>query len=223
MKIVRIDAIEATPSSGASTADRWIPLREQLGVRAFGLSAYIGDPGDTVVPRHQESGGGAGGHEEVYLVVRGRATFLFDGEAVDAAAGTCVFVEPGETREARAEEPGTIVVAVGAPRDEPYRVAPWEYGSRAARARRLGQIDELEDIVSEGIANYGEHVTMFLGKACVAAQRGHTDEALDLLAQATADPDFGDWARSEAADEPLLDPLRGDPRFSEAVGERPSA
>jgi hypothetical protein len=210
VKVVRIDEIEPTP---AATADHWIPLREELGVRAFGLSAYVGDTGEVVVPRHQETGGGAGGHEEVYVVARGRATFLVDGQTVDAPAGTCVLADPGETREARAEEPGTLVLAVGAPLSDTYRIAPWEYGSRAARARRLGRIDELDEIVTEGAATYGDHVTMLVGKACVAAQRGRRDEALDLLDRAAQDEDFGEWARTEAAGEPLLDPVRDDPRF----------
>ena len=210
MRTVRIDDIEPTP---AATAERWIPLRDELGVQAFGLSAYVGDTGEVVVPRHQETGGGAGGHEEVYVVVRGRATFVIDGQTVAAPAGTCVLAEPGEVREARAEEAGTIVLAVGAPLGDTYRVAPWEYGSRARRARDLGRIDELDAVVTEGIANYGEHVTMLIGKACVAAQRGRHDEALELLERAARDEDFGEWARAEAAKEPLLDPVRADPRF----------
>jgi AraC-like ligand binding domain len=209
MKTLRIDEIKTTTAAGA----QWIPLRAELGVSAFGLSAYRGGPGDQLVPRHQETGAGAGGHEEVYVVTRGRATFVLDGETVDAAAGTCIFVEPGEMREARADEPGTTVVAIGARRDEPYRIAPWEYGSQAARARQLGRVGELERVVDEGIATYGEHVTMLLGKACVAAQRGERDEALELLDRAASDEDFGDWARREAASEPLLDSVRDDPRF----------
>jgi hypothetical protein len=209
VKIVRIDEVEPSGAYGA----KWIPLRVELGIAAFGLSAYVGDRGDVVVPRHRETGGGAGGHEEVYVVVRGRATFVVDGESVDAPTGTCVLAEPDERREARAEEQGTTVLAIGAPRGEAYRIAPWEYGSRAARARQLGRVDELDQVVQEGIATYGEHVTMLLGKACVAAQRGRHDEALELLERAGADEDFGDWARTQAASEPLLDPVRDDPRF----------
>jgi hypothetical protein len=43
------------------------------------------------------------------------------------------------------------------------------------------RVDELDDVVTEGIAACGEHVTMLLGKACVAAQRGRVDEARALL------------------------------------------
>jgi hypothetical protein len=197
---VRIDDVVATPSEGATTAGGWIPPRAELGVRAFGLSAYVGDAGEVVVPRHQETGGGPGGHEEVYVFVRGRATFELDGRAVDAPPASCVFV--GRVRHARR-----------APRDEPYRIAPWEYGSRAARVQQLGRIDELDAVVREGATRYGDHVTMLVGNACVAAQHGDHDRALDLLERAVRDEDFGDWARTEAAAEPLLDPVRNDPRF----------
>jgi hypothetical protein len=189
-------------------SDRWLPVRAELGLRAFGASGYRGQPGETVVPLHSESGGGSGRHEELYVVLSGRATFEVDGENVDAPAGTLVAVEQGERRTARAEEPGTVVLVVGAPVGEPYAVAPWEYGARASRARALGDLDELDVVVREGIEAYGEHVTMLVGKACVAAQRGDPDGARALLERAYADPDFGDWAREEAAAEPLLDQVR---------------
>jgi hypothetical protein len=205
MRHLRVDQLEVGPSD---TGGRWLPLRAALGLRAFGLSGYLGEPGETVVPRHDETGGGAGNHQELYVVVSGRATFEVDGETVDAPAGTLVLVERGERRFARAEEPGTVVLAAGGPVGEAYEVAPWEYGSRAARARALGDVDELDAVVMEGIAAYGEHVTMLLGKACVAAQRGQRDEASALLERAYADPDFGDWAREQAEQEPLLEPLR---------------
>ena len=49
-----------------------------------------------MVEEHDETGGGAGGHEEVYIVVAGRATFTVGGETLDAPAGTIVFISrPG--------------------------------------------------------------------------------------------------------------------------------
>jgi hypothetical protein len=192
----------------------WLPLRAVLGIRAFGVSAYRADAGQPVVPRHSEKpGGGAGVHEELYVVLQGRATFAIDGETFDAPVGTCVFAVPGERREAHAEEPGTTVLVVGAPAGETYRIAPWEYGSQAARAAELGDVDELERVAEEGVAAYGEHVTMLYARACVAAQRGRREEALQFLNRAAQDEEFGDWIRGQAPSEPLLEPIRDDPAF----------
>ncbi len=210
MKVLHLDDIEPGHPNGAA----WLPVRAELGIQAFGVSAYRGDAGDLVVPRHNEkAGGGAGVHEELYVVIGGRATFTVGEETIDAPAGTCVLVVQNEVREAHAEEDGTAVLVVGAAAGEAYRIAPWEYGSRAARAAELGDVDELERVSDEGVAAYGEHVTMLIARACVAAQRGRREEALDYLRRATEDEDFGDWARERASREPLLDPIRDDPSF----------
>jgi hypothetical protein len=210
VKVLHLDAVEPGRPEGID----WLPLRAELGISAFGLSAYRANAGEPIVPRHSEqAGGGAGVHEELYVVVSGRATFTVDDETFDAPAGTCVFTVPGERREARAEEPGTTVLAVGAPAGEPFRIAPWEYGSRAARAAELRNVDELERVADEGVAAYGEHVTMLYARACVAAQRGRRDEALQYLSRAARDEDFGDWIREQAPSEPLLEPIRDDPAF----------
>ena len=210
MKAVSLDELAAGRPEGVD----WLPLRAELGITAFGSSAYRANAGEQLVPAHSErEGTGAGVHEELYVVLAGRATFTVDGERVDAPGGTCVLAVPGERREARAEEDGTAVLVVGAPPGEAYRVAPWEFGSRAARAAELRDVDELERVADEGIAAYGEHVTMVLARACVAAQRGRREEALALLARAVADEHFGGWARERAAEEPLLDPIRDDPAF----------
>jgi len=210
VKALHLD--DVTPGHPYEAA--WLPLRAELGIQAFGISAYRADAGELVVPCHNERpGGGAGVHEELYVVVSGRATFVVDGQTIDARAGTCVLVVPNEVREAHAEERGTIVLAIGGHVGEAYRIAPWEYGSRAARARELRDVDELERVVEEGIAAYGEHVTMLLGQACVAAQRGRPEQALELLNRAAADGDFGEWVRESAREEPLLEPIREDPAF----------
>jgi len=210
VKVLHLDDIRPGHPNGAA----WLPLRAELGIQAFGVSAYRADSGEMVVPPHGErSGGGAGVHEELYVVISGRATFTVDDKTFDAPAGTCVFVVPNEVRKAHAEESGTAVLAIGAPVGEAYRIAPWEYGSRAARAAELGDVEELERVAEEGVAAYGEHVTMLLAKSMVAAQRGHREEALEFLRRATEDEDFGDWARERASHDPLLEPIRQDPSF----------
>jgi hypothetical protein len=107
---------------------RWKPVRRTLGIRAFGVNAYVADAGQEVVETHDElTGAGPGGHEELYVVVTGHARFTIDGEDVDAPAGTLVFLpEPAAQRGARAVQDGTTVLAIGAQPGQPYSVSAWE-------------------------------------------------------------------------------------------------
>jgi hypothetical protein len=99
----------------------WHPVRDHLGLTAFGANAYVGRaPGDLVIEDHDEDE-----HEELYVVLNGTATFTVDGETFDAPAGTLVLVTPPSQRTARAAAPDTTVLAVGAP-GESFRVSEWE-------------------------------------------------------------------------------------------------
>src|SRR5919106_6151403 len=82
------------------------PVRTRFGITAFGVNAYSGaKAGGRIIEEHDELGGGAGHHEELYVVLSGHARFVLDGEARDAPAGTFVFVrDPAVRREAFAEE-----------------------------------------------------------------------------------------------------------------------
>ena len=89
----------------------WHPIRRRFGIQSFGVNAYTSaKPGDWVVEEHKEGSG----HEELYLVVSGRARFTLDGEELDAPAGTIVFLpDASVVRVARAEEDGTIAGFAG--------------------------------------------------------------------------------------------------------------
>ena len=150
---MRLDEIEPTPLEGT----QWKPVRSTLGIRAFGVNAYVGGDGDRLVAEHTEVGGLAGRqqHEELYVVLSGRATFTAAGEKVDAPAGTLVFFDdPGEPRAAVAVEDGTSLLAIGGPVGEPYRIRPWEYWFRARRARLAGDESHALAIESEGRCAY---------------------------------------------------------------------
>ena len=125
--IARLDEI---PSPVPPEADsyEWKPIRHHLGIRAFGVNAGVAPHvGDWVVEEHTELQGGAAGHEELYFVARGRARFSIDGEEIDAPAGTLVFVpDPATLRSAKAEEPGTAVLYIGAKHGQAFDVSPWE-------------------------------------------------------------------------------------------------
>jgi hypothetical protein len=108
----------------------WKPLRHELGIGAFGVNAWLAAAaGDQAIERHDEkvAEGGANGHEELYVVLRGAARFTVADEEVEAPAGTLVFVaDPALTREAVATADGTVVLAIGAARGVAFEPSDWE-------------------------------------------------------------------------------------------------
>ena len=98
---------------------RDIPVREHLGIHAFGINAYTPGEDGTLISEHDEAGSG---QEELYIVLDGNATFEIDGEAVDAPPGTFVYVGPESRRKATGE--GTVL-AVGATPGEAYQGVDW--------------------------------------------------------------------------------------------------
>ncbi len=127
---VHLDAVPPGPDRGPGVA-RLLPVRRHLGIEAFGANARVAaTAGEVLVMPHDERAGGpygTGGHEELYVVLRGRATFSLDGEEVDAPAGTLLFVrDPAVRRSAVAAEADTAVLAVGGAPGVAYRVAAWE-------------------------------------------------------------------------------------------------
>ena len=58
-------------------------VRRDLDIGSFGVNAfYQAASGGIVVGEHDELGPGAGGHEELYVVLAGGCTFTVDGEEV---------------------------------------------------------------------------------------------------------------------------------------------
>jgi uncharacterized cupin superfamily protein len=105
------------------SAGRWQPLNEPLGIRAFGISAVAMEPGEDADIEHDEA---ADGHQEVYVVVAGRAAFQLGDEQVEAGPGDVVAVpEPAETRNYWAIEPGTRIVCIGAAVATEYAYGQW--------------------------------------------------------------------------------------------------
>jgi hypothetical protein len=130
VRSTRIRDVPPGPSDGDYD---WRPVRHHLGISAFGVNAWLGDAGVEVIEEHDEHEEGTEAHEELYLVVSGRAAFEAGGERIEAPAGTLIAItDPGVVRRATAEEDGTVVLAVGAPKDAPFRVSGWE--SRALSA-----------------------------------------------------------------------------------------
>ena len=106
-EVVHLDELDRFPVDDEGLL--WRPVRRRLGIKAFGTNAYTAEKGDErVVEEHYEKDG----HEELYFVASGRATFTLGDEEIDAPAGTFVHAEPGTKRGAVAAEPNTTVARV---------------------------------------------------------------------------------------------------------------
>jgi tetratricopeptide (TPR) repeat protein len=178
---VQLDAID--PIAVVDGKLLWRPVRRTLDVGAFGINAYVApNAGDDVVEEHTER---SLGHEEVYVVLTGRATFTLDGETLDAPAGTLVFVrDVNVKRHARAEEPGTSVLAVGGPRDAAYEPSPWEDYFAAERHRTAGDYESYVAELEDALARRPDHPAILYNLACAEALAGRSDDAIAHVTRA---------------------------------------
>jgi tetratricopeptide (TPR) repeat protein len=191
-RVIRIDDVESLPVLDGEL--QWHPLRHTLGVRAFGINAYTAaSAGDLVVEEHTEE---SLGHEEVYVVLAGRATFTLDGEEFDAPAGTVVHLaDPKVRRVARAAQDGTRVLAVGGPVGEAFEPSPWEPAFRAEALARASDPEGAVAIVREALDEHPDNPSMLYNLACFEALAGHDDDAIAHLTRAIElRPAARDWA-----------------------------
>lgn len=194
--------------------DGWSPVRRALGVQAFGVNAWTAsEAGEQVIDEHTEQ---PAGHEELYLVVAGRATFTVEGEQVDAPAGSLLFVpDAAGMRGAVAAEPGTVVLTVGATRGEAFRPRPWEANRDVTGAFDRDDHASARRFLIEALAEYDDQAVLRYNLACAETQLGELDAAFGHLRLAVADlPELAEAARLDDD----LAPLRGDPRFAELLG-----
>lgn len=173
---------------------RWKPVRRTLGIEAFGMNAYVAEhAGDDVVERHSEE---RLGHEEVYVVLEGRATFELGRETLDAPAGTIVFLrDPTVRRYAKAAEPGTTVLAVGGKPGEAYTPSAWEWYFEAERFRDPLDPEAALRLMAEANEKFPDHAGVLYSTACWEALDGRPDDAWATLQRAIAlDERARDWA-----------------------------
>jgi mannose-6-phosphate isomerase-like protein (cupin superfamily) len=208
-QILSLDEVEAAPHRGSNL----IPVRHTLGFRPAGVNAWIADTGGQLIPPHEEDSG----NEELYVVVRGRATFTVGDETADAPAGTLVFVPPGAHRTAAAEENDTIVFAVGATVGEAFNAGGWDSFALADTYRQAGRFDEGRAIMEQLIAEKPDYWATSYNAGCFEALAGNPDAALEHLRRAKELDATGDSAQYFREDTDL-DPVRDDPRFQELLG-----
>lgn len=192
---VRLEDIEPIPVVGGTLL--WRPVRRTLDIGAFGINAYVApNAGDDVVEEHTEE---ALGHEEIYIVLAGRATFTLDDETLDAPAGTVIFVrDPKVKRHARAAESETAVLAVGGPREGSYEPSPWEDFFAAERHRAAGDYTAYATELAEALERRPDHPATLYNLARAEALAGRPDEALGHLRRALElKPELAEIARPD--------------------------
>jgi len=192
---VRLDEIEPIPVVDGSLL--WRPVRRTLDIGAFGINSYVSpNAGDDLVEEHTET---SLGHEELYLVLAGRARFTLDGETLDAPAGTLVFLrDPAVKRHARAEEAGTTVLAVGGPRGQAYEPSPWEFWFAAERHRAAGDYDAMVDEIAGALERYPDHPAALYHLGRAEALAGRTDDAVAHVRRAVElRPEWADHIRQD--------------------------
>jgi tetratricopeptide (TPR) repeat protein len=211
--IARIEDLERYPIAGQDGLT-WRPVRRHFDIRAFGVNAYTAEEaGQRVVEEHREEGG----HEELYVVIAGRATFTLDGEEHDAPAGTLVHCTPGTLRGAVAAEPGTTVLGIGAKPGEIFQPSGWEWVF--AGVSLLDQGDE-EGARRELLAGIDANPTAWQGPfnlACIEARLGNREAAFEQLERA-AELDreaVAEYAPNDSDFASIMD----DPRFLAVTGQ----
>jgi hypothetical protein len=205
MKVSRLEDIERRGRS--------VPVREHLGIHAFGVNAYTPGNDGTLINEHDESGSG---QEELYVVLDGNATFEVDGETFDAPAGTFVSVPPASRRKATGE--GTVL-ALGATPGEAYQALDWGEAwplhSESMTAYGEQRYADALDAVRRGLERFPDQPGLNFNYACFSALAGDIDDETfsHLRRSVELYPRFREQARTDDD----LAAVREDTRFEEAL------
>jgi len=212
-EVASLDEMEPAPQHEGRLRKH---VRSELGILGFGINAYGTTKADVpVIREHDESSPWSNGHEELYVVVSGHATFTVDGEEIDAPAGTLVFVaDRNATRGAVATRKGTRVLAIGGTPGEAYRISAGEASGDWYAHYEAKQYEEGLAVLEATLRDYPGNPFLYYNIACCESLLGRRDEALEHLKIALASHEpFVELAR----DDRDLDPVRDDPRFEKLV------
>jgi quercetin dioxygenase-like cupin family protein len=186
----------------------WRPVRRRFGIRAFGVNAYSPGAAGRVIEEHTER---MYGHEEMYVVLRGRARFTLDGNEHELGPGELVAIsDPGVRRGAVAVDQDTVVLALGGKAGVPYETTPWEAMFYAVPAMREERWDDAIRIHEEALAERPDNAPLLYNLACMEARGGRRLDALLHLKRAVElEPN---WAETAAGDSDFAS-IRDEPGF----------
>ena len=205
MNMAHVDELDAIELSDGFV---WRPVRRHFGIRAFGVNAYTPGATGQVVEEHTEE---QLGHQELYLVLRGRVRFTVDGDEHELGTGQLVFLrDPSLRRSGVAVSDDAVVLAVGGKPGVPHEVSAWEYFFVASPYLQAGDYDEAKRLMEEGLEAKPGNPALLYNLGCVEALAGDGESALRHLNEAVAkDERYREYART---DEDFAS-IRDDPRF----------
>jgi tetratricopeptide (TPR) repeat protein len=214
--VARIDELDSYPIQGQQGLT-WRPIRRRFDIRSFGVNAYTAaEAGQRVVEEHREQDG----HEELYVVLAGRATFTVEGEEHDAPAGTLVHCPPGTLRSAFAAEPQTTVLGIGAKPGVVFEPSGWEWVFAGISLLDQGDEAGARAELQAGIEANPDAWQGYFNLACIEARLGNEDAALRELERA-AERDQEAVAKFAPDDEDFAS-LASNPRFLAITGQAKS-
>ena len=208
-KAAHLDEIEEFDDAGS----HYRPVRLQMGLTAFGASVWTGQgAGDAVINEHDP--GDPTTDQELFLVVRGHATFEVNGERVDAPTGTFVSVPPGTQRRAQAEAPETAILLIEGTPGKGYSARGWELWAPLAPMYEAGRYAEVAEALRTIVATHPEYGMLFFNLACCESLTGQRTEALEHLRRAI---ELAEEFRENARTDSDLDAIRAEPAFEDIV------
>jgi quercetin dioxygenase-like cupin family protein len=214
-EVAHIDELEELPINKGEFV--WRPVRRRFGISAFGTNAYTAKAGQRVIEEHYERDG----HEELYVVLRGRATFTLGDDEVDAPAGTLVFARPGTKRGAIAAEDGTAVLGVGAKPGVVFEPSPWEEIFAGFSYADQGDLDKARELLEGAVATHPEAWQGHFNLACFEILHGDKEAGIAAVQRAyELEPEQVPKYVVEDTD---FDAVRDDPRVSAIAGQADTA
>ena len=194
MNLTHIDALDAIEMPDGFV---WRPVRKHFGIKAFGVNAYMSREGGMIVETHTER---QLEHEEIYLVLRGRALFTIGGHEHELGQGQLVFVQdPALKRGAVALTADAAVLALGGKPGAPYEVSAWEAMFAAVPAANREDWDEAIRIHVDALVEQPEHPALLYNLACMESRAGRRLDALLHLQRAVQlEPKWAEHARGDS-------------------------
>ena len=202
--IARLDEIHARGSD--------LPIREYLGIHAFGFNVRTPEDG-VLVNEHDEA---STGQEELYVVLDGNVTFEIDGDAVEATPGTLIAVAPESRRKATGE--GSVLVIGGKP-GEAYQGIDWgeawPFHRDSITAYRDHRYDDALDAVRRALEQNPDHPGLHYNYACFATLAADTGD--ETFAHLRRSVELRSRFREDARNDEDFAGIRNDPRFEQAL------